>query len=165
MSYSFSTTFTRTHAREISSRVAADLYMMKALYGEPSAEAIDAYETEFVELLVKGYLRTMEYGFKRDSNRVVTLRYTARPGRGEPDRAGSVYATADTDGASFFSFLDYTSAWDNLTGTEKAAFKATLSFQRTPGNAPGNGNGYWVTDKAYNAAGVSASRETFRPAA
>lgn len=165
MSYSFSTTFTRTHAREIASRVAADLYMMRALYGKPSADDIEAYEAEFVELLVMGYLKTVEYGFKRDGNRVVTLRYTVRPGSGEPDRAGSVFATADTAGATFFSFLEYTSDWDKLTSTERDAFEATLPIQRTFGTAPGNGNGYWVTDKAYNAAGVSASRETFRPAA
>ena len=69
-SYSVTTTFTRTHAREIASRVAADLRLMNRYYDAPSLASIDDYETEFVELLVGGYLDQVEYGFKRSGERV-----------------------------------------------------------------------------------------------
>jgi hypothetical protein len=164
-SYSLTTTFTRTHAREIASRVAADLRLMHRYYGAPALDAIDAYETEFVELLVGGYLRQVEYGFKRDGQRVVSLRYTVRAGSGEPERAGGVFATANTDRARFFSFLKYSDKYLNLTAAQQAAIVATLPFERTYGSEPGNGTGHWVTDRAYGAGGVLAGREMFRPAA
>jgi hypothetical protein len=159
---SFTTTFTRTHAREIASRVAADLRLMHRYYdGRPSLADIDAYETEFVELLAGGYLFRSEYGFKRDGDRVVSVRYTVRPGSDEPDRAGSVPATADVSAASFFSYLEYSGAFLALSSAEKQAVENTLPLSRTPGAGPGNGSGYWTTDKTYGAGGVVASRETF----
>lgn len=161
--FTTTTTFTRTHAREIASRVATDLRLMHRYYdGRPSLEAIDDYETEFVELLVAGYLYRSEYGFKRNGSRIVSVRYTVRPGSEEPDRAGSVPATTDVSGAAFFSFLEYSSAFENLSSEEKKVVKGTLPFQRTFGSAPGNGSGYWSTDKTYGAGGVVASRETFK---
>ncbi len=160
---SFTTTFTRTHAREIASRVAADLRLMHRYYdGRPSLTEIDEYETEFVELLVGGYLYRSEYGFKKDGDRVVSVRYTVRPGSDEPDRAGSIPATADVSGASFFSYLEYSSDFQALTSTEQQTVKNTLPFSRAPGSGPGNGSGYWTTDKTYGAGGVVASRETFK---
>jgi hypothetical protein len=165
MSSTFTTTFTRTHAREIASRVAADLKLMQRFYGRPSDADIDDYEEEFVELLVGGHLRTLEYGFKRHGERIVSLRYTVAPGSRNADRAGGVYALADVGGANFFSFLEYSSAFDALSLTEQAAVKAGLPVQRSAGTAPGDGNGYWVDDRGYAAGGVAANRATFRPAA
>jgi hypothetical protein len=165
MSYSFSTTFTRTHAREIASRVAADLRLMRSFYGAPSLEEIDEYEEEFVELLVGGYLKQLEYGFKCGGARVVSLRYTVVPGSGEPQRAGGVFARADITGASFFSYLTYSETFLQLSHAEQSAIEDALPVARTPGIAPSNGNGYWVADKSYAAGGVAASREMFRPAA
>lgn len=165
-SFSQTTTFTRTHAREVASRVAADLRLMHRYYGgRPSLTSIDDFETEFVELLAGGYLEQVEYGFKRDENRVVSLRYTVRPGSGEPQRAGGVVATADVSGAAFFSFLKYSSKYLSLTASEQAAVDAPLPISRTYGTEPGNGSGYWVSDRTYGAGGTSASREMFRPAA
>jgi len=165
MSYSFSTSFTRTHAREIASRVAADLSLMRTFYGRPSAANIDAYEDEFVELLVGGYLYRVEYGFKRNGNRVFSLRYTVQPGSGEPQRAGHVPAKADVSNAVFFSYLEYSSKFLNLSLAEQLAVEKTLPFSRNAGAGPGNGSGYWVADRTYTAAGVSAARETFKAAA
>jgi hypothetical protein len=165
MSYSFTTTFTRTHAREIASRVAADLRLMHRYYGRPSLTEIDEYETEFVELLVGGYLYRAEYGFKHSGDRLVSLRYTVRPGSGDPDRAGKIPATADVSGASFFSYVEYSSDFQALSYAEQQAVKQGLPFQRTPGPGPGSGSGYWTTDHSYSAGGVAASRETFKTAA
>ena len=164
-SYSVTTTFTRTHAREIASRVAADLRLMNRYYDAPSLASIDDYETEFVELLVGGYLDQVEYGFKRSGERVVSLRYTVRAGSGEPERAGGVPATADVSGAAFFSFLKYSSKYQILNAAAQAAVSATVPINRTYGTEPGNGSGYWVSDRTYGAGGTSAAREMFRPAA
>jgi len=165
MSYSFSTTFTRTHAREIASRVAADLRLMHRYYGAPTLAQIDDYETEFVELLVAGYLRQVEYGFKKEGQRVVSVRYTVRAGSGEPERAGGVDGTADVSGATFFSFLHYTAAFEALNSAERDRFEQSLPFQRSGGNEPQDGSGYWISDRTYGAGGVSAGRETFKRAA
>jgi hypothetical protein len=165
MSFSFSTTFTRTHAREIASRVAADLRLMHRYYGAPTLAQIDEYETEFVELLVAGYLRQVEYGFKKDGERVVSVRYTVRAGSGEPERAGGVDGTANVSGANFFSFLHYTAAFENLSYTERNRFKQSLPFQRGSGSEPRDGSGYWTSDRTYGAGGVSAGRESFKRAA
>jgi hypothetical protein len=159
----FTTTFTRTHARDIASRVAADLSLMHRYYdGRPSLASIDAYEEEFVELLAKGYLYRSEYGFKKDGDRIVSIRYTVRPGSNEPDRAGKVPATADVSGATFFSFLEYSTPFLNLSAEEKKAVEEALPLQRGFGSAPGNGKGYWSSDKNYGAGGMVASRETFK---
>jgi hypothetical protein len=165
MSYSFSTSFTRTHAREIASHVAADLSLMRTFYGRPSIADIDAYEEEFTELLAGGYLYRVEYGFKRNGNRIFSLRYTVQPGSGEPQRAGHIPANADVSNANFFSYLECSSKFQNLSPAEKQAVEETLPFSRTAGPGPGNGSGYWTSDRAYTAAGVSAARESFRSAA
>jgi len=165
MSYSFSTSFTRTHAREIASRVAADLSLMRTFYAKPSAADIDAYEEEFVELLVGGYLYRVEYGFKRNGNRIFSLRYTVQPGSGEPQRAGHVPANADVSNTTFFSYLEYSSKFQNLSLAEQQAVEKTLPFSRSAGPGPGNGSGFWTSDRIYTAAGVSAARESFKTAA
>ncbi|RYE37335.1 MAG: hypothetical protein EOP48_28935, partial [Sphingobacteriales bacterium] len=64
--YSQTQTFTATHAKHISSKVAADLKRVQRFYGVPSDSSINDYETELIELLKKGYLGTVTYGFKRE---------------------------------------------------------------------------------------------------
>jgi hypothetical protein len=105
----------------------------------------------------------MTFGFKRGDDWVVCVRYTVRAGSRVPDRAGSVFATADISGAVFYSHATYTDAFNHLTSAEQNAFKATLPHQRRSAPAPGTAAGYWVSDKTYGAGGVEATRETFRP--
>lgn len=166
MTYSFttSTTFTRTSAQYLASKVIADLRRMNSYYGKPTSTEILDYYTEVVELLVPGYLANVEYGFNRDRKRIVSLYYEVRTDGSLTDgRSGGVYARADITGASWFSFLEYSPKWLNIPRSVRENFKSRLPIQRTEGQGPQDGNGYWVTDRSYFTDGVGAQRRTFRP--
>lgn len=165
MSYSFTysqtQTFTATHAKHISSKVAADLKRVQRFYGMPSDNDINDYETELIELLKKGYLCTVSYGFKRGDKWIEpTLRYTARDlagMTGSDDDPGRITAGADVSGASFYSFLTYSSAWDQLSQSEKDNFKKGLPYQRGYASEPLI-NGYLSQDKTYSSGGRALDR-------
>jgi hypothetical protein len=167
MSYSYTATqsFSETHAKHIASKVATDLKRVQRFYGQPSDYDIGSYETELIELLKKGYLGTVTYGYKRNDNWVTpTLRYTAKELYGmssSDDDPGRIPANANIEGASFHSFLTYSSAWDSLSQAEKDAFKRTLPFQRGYGSEPGI-SGYMSADKSYSAGGKSLDRSILK---
>ena len=169
MSYSYtvteSTTFTVTHARHIAAKVATDLKRLQRFYGKPSDSSIADDESEVIALLKAGYLDTVSYGFKRDGEWIEPmLRYTAQElaaAAANDDDPGRVRPGADISGASFYSFLTYSAAWNELTHAEKAAFKNTLPFQRTGGSEPGV-NGYFEDDRTYSAGGCALNRSSVR---
>ena len=157
-------TNTRTWAKYLASKVAADLKRCQRYYGRPTDGEIHAYVQELTEFLVAGYLSSIEYGLKKEGKRVVALRYTVDIiGNLSDDRSGGVYAHADITGASWFSFATYSSAYDDLTWSEKADFKKKLPFDRAAGTEPSDGNGYWTTDRSYSRDGSGVTRNTFRP--
>ena len=83
MSYSYAytetKTFTVTHARHMAAKVATDLKRMQRFYGKPNDQEIEEYEAEVIALLKDGYLSTVWYGYRRNSNWIEpTLQYTAR---------------------------------------------------------------------------------------
>jgi Bacterial HORMA domain family 1 len=169
MSYSYTQTetktFTETHAKHIASKVATDLKRMQRFYGEPNDANISSYERELIEFLKKGYLGTVTYGYKKNDHWIEpALRYTAKELSGmnsTDDDPGKITANANIEGASFYSFLTYNSAWDNLSNDEKDAFKKTLPFQRGSASEPGV-NGYMSNDKSYSAGGKSLDRSTLK---
>lgn len=169
MSYSYTQTetksFTETHAKHIASKVATDLKRIQRFYGEPGDASINSYERELIELLKKGYLGTVTYGYKKNGNWIEpTLRYTARELSGmssTDDDPGKIAVNANITGASFYSFLTYSSAWDNLSQDEKDSFKRTLPIQRGYASEPGI-NGYMSNDKSYSAGGKSVDRSTLK---
>jgi hypothetical protein len=169
MSYSFTNTgtqsFTETHAKHIASKVATDLKRMQRFYSQPSDYDISSYERELIELLKKGYLGTVTYGYKKNDDWIPpTLRYTAKELFGmssADDDPGRVPASANIDGASFYSFLTYSSTWDGLSQDEKDAFKKSLPFQRGYASEPGI-NGYMSSDKSYSAGGKSLDRSILK---
>jgi hypothetical protein len=169
MSYSYTQTetksFTETHAKHIASKVATDLKRMQRFYGEPDDARINSFERELIELLKKGYLGTVTYGYKKNGDWIEpTLRYTARDlsaMNGTDDDPGKVSASANVDGASFYSYLTYSTAWDFLSQAEKDAFKMTLPFQRGYASEPGV-NGYMSNDKSYSAGGKSLDRSSLK---
>lgn len=168
MSYSFTTseTFTRTHARYISSKIGADLRLMMRYYGRPTEAEIEDYMVELTELLAGGYVASFEAGFRKDGVRVVSLLYEVRAdGTISDDQAGGVYARADISGSSWFSYLTYSDKWSKLTPTERARIRDSLPIDRSPGEAPGDGAGYWESGRSYASGGVGATRRGFRPAA
>ncbi|MEK7529782.1 MAG: hypothetical protein AAB570_02565 [Patescibacteria group bacterium] len=169
MSYSYtlsdSITFTATHAKHMSAKVATDLKRLQRIYDKPSDADIADYEVEIIELLKAGYLGTVSYGFKRDGNWIEpTLQYTARDLAGtttNDDDPGRVRPGADTSGASFYSYLTYSSAWNNLSPAEQDAFKKQLPFQRGGANEPGV-NGYFSDDRTYSSGGRALNRASVR---
>jgi len=168
MSYSFTTseTFTRTHARYLSSKIGADLRLMLRYYGRPTEAEIEDYMVELTELLAGGYVASFEAGFKKDGLRAVSVLYEVRvDGTISDDNAGGLYARADITGASWFSFLTYSAEWDNLNFAGQKRIRDSLPVDRMPGSAPGDGAGYWEGGRSYASGGVGATRRGFRPAA
>jgi hypothetical protein len=163
--YTDSSTFTITHARHMAAKVATDLKRVQRFYGKPGDETIAQYEAEVVELLKAGYLGTVSYGFKRDGQWIEpTLRYTAQDlmgGSANDDDPGKIRASADVTGASFYSYLTYSSAWDGLSSTEKAQFKGRLPFVRGNADEP-SVNGYLVDDRTYASGGRALNRASVR---
>jgi hypothetical protein len=159
------TTFTVTHARHMAAKVAADLKRMQRLYGKPGDPDITSYEAEVVELLKAGYLGTVSYGYRRDGAFIEpTLRYTARDLAGSAandDDPGKVLPGANIIGATFYSYLTYSSAWNALSFAQQDAFKGALPFQRAGANEPGI-NGYLVDDRTYTAGGRAMGRASVR---
>lgn len=169
MSYSYtlseSESFTVTHARKMAAKVATDLKRMQRLYRSPSDIDIASYEAEITEFIKEGYLGTVAYGFRRDGNWIEpTLHYTARDLAGaaaNDDDPGRVRPGANLDGASFYSYLTYSAAWDALSAADKDAFKKSLPIER--GGAPEPGvNGYLSEDRTYSAGGRALKRASVR---
>lgn len=165
MSFTTTTTFTRTHAKQLAAKVVADLYQCHVLYDSPDDDDLDDYQTELIEMLANAYVETYEFGFKRDDKRVLSWRYTvgADGGLHYDSNAGNIYAKAVVAGATYFNFMSYSRKWWDLSDAQRAAFKGELPIQRVSGSLPGDGDGYWQVDHGYNAGGVRVERKTFRP--
>jgi hypothetical protein len=164
---SYAETFTRTHARHIASKVITDLYQCSQVYRSPDADRIPDYESELVEMLLGGFVDEYEFGFKKDGKRVVCWQYRVNAyGElvgGNDDHAGGVYGRANTTGASYYNFMTYSDEWSELSDSARSQVEARLPFIRGDGSLPGDGAGYWVTDRTYSNGGVSVNRRTFRP--
>lgn len=167
MSYSYTatetSTFTTTHAKYIAAKVATDLKRMQRFYGRPYDGAIDSFESEVVELLKHGYLKKVSYGFQKNGNWVEpTLVYTAsKLSVAANDDPGKIRPGKDISGATFYSFLEYSSAWFLLPDEEKQSFENSLPIQRGTGNTPGI-SGYLDNDRTYSSGGRALSRSSVR---
>lgn len=168
MSYSYTTsettTFTVTHARHLSAKVATDLKRMQRFYGSPSDSQIANFETEAVELLKAGYLGTVTYGFQRNGRWIEpTLQYTAHDLHASSgnDDPGKLRPGANIDSASFRSYLTYSAAWSALDSSQQAEFQASLPIQRVEALEPGV-SGYFVEDLVYWAGGRALNRSSMR---
>ena len=166
MTYSYTTTstFTKTQAIYLASKVAADLRQMQLFYGKPSDEDIEKFIEELAILLVNRCLKMVEYGFRREGNWVVVARYTVRTDGLSlaDDRSGRVPADANITGASWYSFLEYNDHWLALSENQRQQIKSLLPFQRTPGTEPGIGPGGWIIDRTYSKNSVSLERGVYR---
>jgi hypothetical protein len=160
----YSETFTRTHARHLSGRVASDLRQSHLIYRSPSEDMLDPYRIELEEMLFGGYLREYQFGYKRNDVTVWALRYVVEPGGllSTSSAAGGVPSRIDVIGAHFFNFMTYSGAWYTLTDAQRAAVRAASGIVRTPGTLPGTGNGYWATDRSFTAGGVALQRTVFK---
>ncbi len=156
-------TFTITHANYLASKVATDLKRMQRFYGSPNDRMIENYEREIALYLKHGYLEKVSYGFKKDGNwteptliyHASDIEYSAN------DDPGKVRPGCDISGASFYSFLEYSSKWFELTEKEKELFKNSLPINRSTADTPGI-NGYLEHDRTYSAGGKALSRSSVR---
>jgi hypothetical protein len=167
MSFSFTTTasFTRTHARELAAKVAADLRQMQVFYKKPTDQQINNFVDELVELLVGGYLASVDYGFRTSSEVIVALSYTVRSDGtlDTNDRAGRVPVGADISKASWYSFLRKSSKWSALSKSEREKIEASIPVKRSVGDEPNIGSGnFWIEDKVYSSNGTSFTRRTLK---
>jgi hypothetical protein len=162
--YTYSETFTRSNARYVASKVAADMRLLQRFYGRPTDAEIDAYTVELVELLLGGYVQRVTYGFKRNDAWVVALRYEARlDGTIDvDDRAGRVTPGLDITGADWYSYLVHSYAWARLSAAEQARIEAGLPVRRTGADEPSS-NGSWIQDRSYSASGSGVRRASLRP--
>lgn len=160
-----SITFTITHARHMAAKVATDLKRLQRFYGRPSDVDIANYEAEVIELLKEGYLGTVAYGFHRDGDWIEpTLKYSARDlagGSASDDDPGRIRPGRDVTGASFYSYLTYSSTWDRLSESEKNSVKSRLPFIRKGAAEPGV-NGYLSNDRTYSSGGRALDRASVR---
>ncbi len=157
--------FTVTHARHMAAKVATDLKRMQRLYGSPSDATIATYEAEVTEFLKAGFLGTVMYGYRRDGMWIEPmLKYTARDlagGAANDDDPGRVRPGANIAGATFYSYLTYSAAWDDAPATDKEEFEKRLPFQRNGAPEPGL-NGYLTDDLIYSSGGRSLNRASLR---
>lgn len=164
---SFTTTYswTRSNAREVASKVSADLAFIRRIYGKPTEEWIEKYEAELTEYLAARYIDYVIYGYRRGTDWVLALRYHARAdGTLADDGAGRLQSIIgkDTSGADFHSYLVQNSAYSALSDTEREKFLNTLPFRRTGAPEPGTGSGYWETDRSYTSGGGGVTRSVLR---
>jgi hypothetical protein len=167
MSYSFtySNSFTITHARHLASKVAADMYLCAQYYGNPTEPRIRAYAEELAQYLNEGYVEQYEFGYKKNERRIVTWRYTVDENGHltADDRPGKVVPYVDITGAAFYNFLTRNSRYAELAHGERDRFKARLPIERPDGLPPNDGPGYWTSDRNYFSGGHGLSRQTFQP--
>jgi len=167
MSYSYSktSTFTIVHARQLASKAAADMHLCAQYYGKPSEQSIREYAEELAQYLNAGYLEEYEFGFEKSGKRMVSWRYKVDSNGNltTDDRPGKVVPYVDITGAIFFNYLTQNSRFFKLSSKEQADFKATLPVQRTFGDPPSDGSGYWTSDRKYFSGGCGLNRQTFQP--
>jgi Bacterial HORMA domain family 1 len=158
-------TFTIIHARQLASKVAADMHLCASFYGKPSEEQIRDFAEELAQYLKAGYVAEYEFGFAREGKRIVSWHYGVS-GSGlvtSDDGAGNVFAHADIAGAGFFNFMRYSMQFSNLSSGEQADFQAGLPVRRIEGNPPSDGAGSWTSDRNYFSGGLALGRRTFKP--
>ena len=167
--YTTEFSFTRTNAKYLASKVAAELLLMQIYYGKPTNEQIEDYIEELVILLlgdnVRGYLSSVEYGFQENNEWVVALSYTADYSGNvtRDDRSGRVPPNADISDAEWGSFLTTNSHFSKLSPSEKKEIEDSIPIDRTSSDKPGTVNGTWESDNTYSSGGASIQRKVFKP--
>lgn len=157
--------FTITHARYIASKVATDLKRFQRFYFSPSDDLIDRYEGELAGLLKHDAVETVVYGFQRNALWTpASVRYRALPGGMlmADDDPGKIRPGIDVAGARFTSFLSYSTAWSNLSQSERNSIERGLPIQRSNGSPPALESGAWSDDLGYSAGGRGLGRSSVR---
>ena len=165
MTRTVSESFTLTNSKILASKVTADMRRCQQNYGRPTDSEINDYGTELAILLRDNCVSAYEFGYERDSKRVVSWHYVVVNGQinATDDRPGKIASGIDINNAQFFNFMTYSLAWFLLPQNQKEDLKKQLPIVRVDGQPPLDGLGQWTSDLAYSSAGVSLNRRTFRP--
>jgi hypothetical protein len=161
------TTFNASSARYLTSKISTDLRTMNRLYGVPTLAEIDEYAQEAAELMLRSYLKYVDYGLRRvtatgSKEWVLQLRYTvATGGFLTDDHPGGVPTTAPRTGITFYSYLSYTAAFNDLPHAQQEAVKSSLPVKRTSAWETPRAGGTINGQRTYSRDGVSLSRDTF----
>lgn len=166
MTFTTSSTFTRSNARELSSKVASDLGYFQILYDKPTDAEIADYDTELTELLAGGYVERVTYGFKRDDTWVAALRYEVKLDGSiqTDDLAGRIRSIMGKNvaGAAFTSSLLHSPKWNLLTEAQQAAIESSLPIKRVTRPEPSTGGAYWAVDRSYSSGSGGVNRSTLK---
>jgi hypothetical protein len=164
-SYTKTATFTIVHARYLASKAAADMHLCAHYYGKPSEALIRQHAEELAQYLNAGYVKEYEFGFQTNNKRIVTWRYKVDENGAltTDDRPGKVVSSVDIADARFYNFMTRNARFFQLTSEQQEAFEADLPFQRTTGEPPSDGRGYWTSDRNYFSGGQGLNRQTFQP--
>lgn len=164
MSWSSTTrtvTSTLTQARRLAARIGAELKQLQALYGRPDSSRIEDFGIEAEQFLAAGYLGCVRYGFKRNGVVIFELSYTAENASGIDDKPGRIPVGADirsTD--TWFSFMEYSTRWHQLSEADRIAFERNLPIQRTVGADPTYSSGISSTSaKRFSEESLGLRRE------
>ncbi len=132
-----SVTETYTQARRLAARIAAELKQLQSLYGRPSDEKIEEFAEEVEAFIRAGFLDHVRYGFRRNGDVILELKYTAEDATGIDDKPGRIPVGVDISGAVWFSFLEYNNVWESRSQAERDAFERELPFTRAGAPTPG----------------------------
>lgn len=154
-------TFTLTNAKYLGSKIAADLYQMQQFYGRPSLTEINDYVDEVVTLMKDGYLKSVDYGFKKDGKWVFALSYEISSLGTIDNNPGRVSLGTNITGASWGSYLRASQKFDNLALSEQERIKDTIKIKRSGAPDPQNGT-YGIYNRSYSSGSVDLNRKTIK---
>lgn len=158
-------TFTLTDAKNLASKIAADLKRVKRFYANSLSDySISQYEEEVTELLKHGYLESVTYGYKKNGKWIEpTLKYNAEELLNSEidDDPGKIRPGKNTTSSQFCSFLTYTPAWFALSIKEREKFEDQLPLNRKVATEP-SVSGYLENDRTYSSGGRSLTRQQVR---
>ena len=163
--YSHSQTHTITNARHVAAKIGTDLKRVQRISctGKPSDHMIQAYESEAIILLNEECLESISYGFKRNGIWVAALRYVACNGElrgGANSDPGGIIFPNNLNGATFYSFLELSAKWYDLSLAQQSEIESKLPFQRTVGDDPGANVSWSGSNRNYVSGDIGVSRYT-----
>jgi hypothetical protein len=157
-----SASFTITDARQIASKMGADLRNLNTRTGHPRLTDIPDYVEEAAQYLKAGYLESVSFGFKSGDEWKLRLRYQALAGGNLSDGAPGGLPNLEVTAFTFYSYLRTNSAFDALTSEQRRAFKATLPVDRTPADEPSAYEGITSNNATYARNGLGLGRDIYR---
>lgn len=155
-------TFTKTDAQYLASRIAADLKQVQLAYGSPSDDEINDYVIEAAVLLHYRLLSNVKYGYRLNGYWIFAIEYSTNYlGQLQTnDMPGSIPTTAQLAGASWSSYLTRRTNAD-LSQTDINGINAVIPVDRVGGSEPVFSGGQWSSDKTYERNGVGVERRTY----